>query len=86
MCAVAYRWMSNIEHWPVRRLTVLPCIDSAANGSTEEPMLPRSPNICWVCRKPVSPEESKPDEYGFFAHENCLLTGKPPKSDKGLKV
>jgi hypothetical protein len=32
-----------------------------------------------------SPEESNPDEYGFFAHENCLLSGKPPKSDQGLK-
>jgi len=46
-------------------------------------MLPPSPNICWVCRKPVSPEESKPDEYGFFAHKNCLKM-EAGKSVQGL--
>jgi hypothetical protein len=40
------------------------------------------PKICWVCSKPVPQEESKPDEFGFFAHHACLaLPGEkePPK-------
>jgi hypothetical protein len=28
--------------------------------------------ICWICRKPVTPEEGIRDEFGFFAHEECL--------------
>jgi hypothetical protein len=35
------------------------------------------PQICWICRKPVLPEEGAiPDEFGFFAHEECLSTQK----------
>jgi hypothetical protein len=30
------------------------------------------PNTCWICGKPVTFEDSKPDEFGFFVHESCL--------------
>jgi hypothetical protein len=39
--------------------------------------------VCWICGKPVSPE-SKPDEYGFFAHTSCLRAStkkpRPPQT------
>jgi hypothetical protein len=36
--------------------------------------------ICWICRKPVPPEESVQDEFGFFAHETCLAKQKAKKA------
>jgi hypothetical protein len=34
-------------------------------------MLDESPNICWVCEKPV-PEGTFRDPFGFYAHKDCL--------------
>jgi len=30
------------------------------------------PDFCWICMKPVSPEDSKTDEYGFSVHKSCF--------------
>lgn len=49
-------------------------------------MLPSSLNVCWVCGKPVSPEDSWPDEYGFFAHENCLSIAERERKKPPLKA
>jgi len=35
-------------------------------------MVDEPPKICWVCGKQVPPLESTPDEFGFFAHWDCL--------------
>jgi len=35
--------------------------------------------ICWICRKQVPPEKGIPDEYGFYAHEECVAKQKAKK-------
>jgi hypothetical protein len=46
-------------------------------------LLHDQPKVCWVCRKPIpQDEESMPDEFGFFAHNACIVLPsekEPPK-------
>ena len=39
-------------------------------------------HACWICRKFVFPEDSKPDAFGFPVHKACSkrLTKEEPKS------
>jgi len=45
------------------------------------PLLPQ--NVCWICKKPVSPEKDTLDEFGFYVHEECLRLENPKNFDWG---
>jgi hypothetical protein len=62
----------------------LPCIDSHLMSAYSVAMPDIPLNVCWICRKLVILEESKTDEYVFFAHEICLLSGDLKSLYRGL--
>jgi hypothetical protein len=50
-------------------------MDTFSPGAYGYVMPDAKPQICWICRKPV-PLKSVPDEFGFFAHEECIAKQK----------
>jgi hypothetical protein len=47
-------------------------------------MPPLPQNVCWICKKPVSPERDTLDEFGFYVHEECL--NRKTKTGSDVKV